>query len=64
MAKLNINSQLKPSLNEIISVAMLFPITDIRREQIWNLIIRDKDLSKQLVLRLKGNTTSMPSEIN
>lgn len=56
MTKTNITSQLKPSLDEIISVTMLFPIHDERREQMWNLIIRDQDLTEQFVSKVKGNT--------
>ena len=56
MAELNLISRLKPTLDEIISVTMLFPLHDERREQIWNLIIRDQDLTEQFVARIKGNT--------
>jgi len=42
---------LKPSLNEIISMAMQFSFDDPRREQIWSLIIKDKDWSNEIAAR-------------
>jgi len=56
VTKLNINSHLKPSLDEIISVAILFPMHDRRREELWSLIIRDEDLTKELAAKVKGIT--------
>lgn len=59
----NIISLLKPSVDEIINVVLCFPVQDIRREQLWSLIVKDEDLTKHLVTRLKcGNnaTVSIP----
>jgi hypothetical protein len=47
--------KLKPTLDEIISLAIRFSIDDLRREQIWSLIIKDETLIKQLVKRLKND---------
>jgi len=46
-------SLLKPTVDEIINVVLQFQDGDERREQLWSLIIRDEDLTKQLVARLK-----------
>lgn len=60
MANPSINSQLRPSLDEIISVALLFPIHDPRRYELWCLIIKDKDLTEQIVDTVnRNNATSM-----
>jgi hypothetical protein len=56
-------SLLKPSADEIINVVLQFPVRDLRREQLWSLIIKDEDLTRQLVTKLKdGNnaTVSIP----
>ena len=56
-------SLLKPTADEIISVVLQFPMHDPRREQMWSLIIKDEDLTRQLVTKLKeGNnaTVSIP----
>jgi hypothetical protein len=56
-------SLLKPSADEIINVVLQFPVHDLRREQLWSLIIKDEDLTRQLVTKLKdGNnaTVSIP----
>jgi hypothetical protein len=55
MAELNLISHLKPTLDEIISVVIRFPVRDPRREQLWSLIIKDEDLTRQLVTRLQGS---------
>ena len=57
MAKTNLIPLLKPSLDEIINVVLKFPINDRRREQLWGLIIKDEDLTRQLLARLNGNAT-------
>lgn len=59
----SILSLLKPTANEIINVVLQFPVKDQRREQLWSLIIKDEDLTRQLVTKLKdGNnaTVSIP----
>lgn len=53
MAEPNIIPLLKPSIDDIINVVLEFSIDDQRREQLWSLIIKDEDLTKQLLARLK-----------
>jgi hypothetical protein len=55
MVETNLIPLLKPSLDEIIKATLQFPISDRRREQLWGLIIKDEDLTRQLVAKLKGN---------
>jgi len=57
MVETNLIPLLKPSLDEIINVVLKFPINDRKREQLWGLIIKDEDLTRQLLARLKGNAT-------
>jgi len=54
MVETNLIPLLKPSLDEIINVVLKFPINDRRREQLWSLIIKDEDLIRQLLARLKA----------
>jgi hypothetical protein len=64
MAEPNIIPLLKPSIDGIINVALQFPTSDLRREQLWSLIVKDEDLTRQLLARLKeGNnaTVSIPN---
>jgi hypothetical protein len=53
MAELDIIPLLKPSIDDIIKVLLKFSIGDQRREQLWSLIIKDEDLTRQLLARLK-----------
>jgi hypothetical protein len=53
MTEPNIIPLLKPSIDDIINVLLLFPIGDPRREQLWSLIIKDEDSTRQLLARLK-----------
>jgi hypothetical protein len=45
--------RIKPSIDDIINVILQFPIGDLRREQLWSLIIKDEDSTRQLLARLK-----------
>jgi len=53
MAETNLIPLLKPSIDDIINVILQFSIGDQRREQLWSLIIKDEDLTRQLLARLK-----------
>lgn len=55
MPDLNIIPMLKPSVDAIINAVIQFPMGDPRREQLWSLIIKDEDLTKQILSRLKGS---------
>ena len=56
----NIISFIKPSVDEIINMILQFPVRDQRREQLWSLIIKDEDLTKQLVVGFKkGNNATV-----
>lgn len=57
----NMISSIKPSVDEIIHMVLQFPLRDQRREQLWSLIIKDEDLTKQLVVKLKGNNAVVPN---
>ena len=64
MAEPNIITLLKPSIDGIINASLQFPTGDLRREQLWSLIVKDEDLTRQLLARLKeGNnaTVSIPN---
>jgi len=54
MSKIDIISLLKPSVDEIINMVLMFPIGDQRREQLWCLIIKDAELTRQLLNRLRN----------
>jgi hypothetical protein len=53
MAEPNLIPLIKPSIDDIINVILQFPIGDLRREQLWSLIIKDEDSTRQLLARLK-----------
>jgi len=56
----NIISFIKPSVDEIINMVLQFPVRDQRREQLWSLIIKDEDLTKQIVAGFKkGNNATV-----
>ena len=54
MSKTDVLSLLKPSVDEIINMVLMFPIGDKRREQIWCLISKDAELTSQLLKRLRN----------
>lgn len=54
MAESNILSLIKPSITEIINVVLQFPVNDPRREQLWSLIVKDEDLTRQLLAKIQG----------
>jgi len=56
----NILSLLKPTANEIINVVLQFPVKDQRREQLWSLIIKDEDLTRQLLKDGNNAKASIP----
>lgn len=60
MLEQDIMSFIKPSVDEIINMVLMFPVDDQRREQLWSLIIKDEDLTKQLVSGYKkGNNATV-----